>query len=67
MSDEHFEKNLNIKTSGDQKGVYDSFHYNKYESTFYDALETLFKDYKLKENDSIVDFGYGKERLDFYF
>lgn len=66
VSDEHFEKILNIKTSGDQKVFYDSFHYNRYEATSYDALETLFKDYKLNESDSIVDFGCGKGRLNFY-
>ncbi|MCY6369420.1 methyltransferase [Clostridium ganghwense] len=66
MSDEHFEKILNIKTCGDQKVFYDSLHYNRYEATSYDALETLFKYYKLNENDSIVDFGCGKGRLNFY-
>src|SRR5699024_7955953 len=37
-----------------------------YEATPYIALEKLFKQYKLKPEDSIVDFGSGRGRVSFY-
>lgn len=66
MKDIDYDTLLNIKTVGDQRGFNDSFHYHRYEPTPYRALEILFKHYELKRSDSIVDFGSGKGRLNFY-
>lgn len=66
MDDFYYEKLFNIKTTGEQKGFYESYHYNRYEATSYLALETLFKKYKVTSHDCIVDFGCGKGRLSFY-
>ena len=66
MDEQYYEKLLNIKTSGEQKIFYESLHYNRYEPTSYSALEILSKEYKFTEEDSIIDFGCGKGRLNFY-
>lgn len=66
MNDYYYEKLFNIKTTGEQQGFYESHHYNRYEATSYTALETLFKEYPIKNTDTIVDFGCGKGRLAFY-
>lgn len=66
MNEREYDELLNIKTAGDQKGFHASFHYHRYEPTSYHDLEILFKKYELKKSDSIVDFGCGKGRLNFY-
>ena len=66
MDDIYYEKLLNIKTTGEQQGFYESHHYNRYEATSYMALESLFKEYTLNASDNIIDFGCGKGRLAFY-
>lgn len=66
MDDIYYERLLNIKTTGDQQGFYESHHYNRYEATSYMALESLFKEYTLNASDNIIDFGCGKGRLAFY-
>ena len=66
MDEQYYEKLLNIKTSGEQKIFNESLHYNRYEPTSYSALEILSKQYKFTAEDSIVDFGCGKGRLNFY-
>ena len=66
MNDIHYERLLNIKTTGEQQGFYESHHYNRYEATSYLALESLFKEYNLTSTDHVVDFGCGKGRLAFY-
>lgn len=66
MDDIYHEKLLNIKTTGEQQGFYESHHYNRYEATSYMALESLFKEYTLNASDNIIDFGCGKGRLAFY-
>ena len=66
MDDIHYEKLLNIKTTGEQQGFYESHHYNRYEATSYLALESLFKNYTLSNYDHLIDFGCGKGRLSFY-
>jgi SAM-dependent methyltransferase len=66
MDEQYYEKLLNIKTSGEQKIFNESMHYNRYEPTSYSALEALSKHYKFLAEDSIVDFGCGKGRLNFY-
>jgi SAM-dependent methyltransferase len=66
MDEQYYEKLLNIKTSGEQKIFNESIHYNRYEPTSYPALEILSKQYKFTTEDSIVDFGCGKGRFNFY-
>ncbi len=66
MSEQYYERLLNIKTSGKEKLLNDSFHYNVYEPTSYESLEALSKEYYTHPQDSIVDFGCGKGRLNFY-
>lgn len=66
MDEQYYEKLLNIKTSGEQKVFNESLHYNRYEPTSYSALEILSKEYKFTAEDSIIDFGCGKGRLNFY-
>ena len=66
MNEQYYEKLLNIKTSGEQKIFNESLHYNRYEPTSYSALEILSKQYKFTAEDSIIDFGCGKGRLNFY-
>jgi SAM-dependent methyltransferase len=66
MKEHYYDELLNIRTIGDQKGFNQSFHYHRYEPTPYIALETLFNQYQLKENDRVVDFGCGKGRLNFF-
>lgn len=61
LTDQH----LNIRTTGDQRGFPDSFHYHPYEATPYPALEKLFAAYPLSSEDCVVDFGCGKGRLGF--
>lgn len=66
MEYQYFEKLLNIKTSGEQKIFNESLHYNRYEATSYEVLKFLCDNYEFKEEDSLVDFGCGKGRLNFY-
>lgn len=66
MKEYYYEKLLNIKTSGRQKGDQQSIHYHPYEPTPYHALEELFKHHHVDKTDHIVDFGSGKGRLNFY-
>lgn len=66
MNETDYEKLLNIKTSGKEKLPNDSLHYNVYEPTSYEALETLSKQYRPTSEDCIVDYGCGKGRLNFF-
>lgn len=66
MKEHYYDKLLNIKTSGEQRGFAKSFHYHRYEPTPYSALEKLFERYEVKSSDQVVDFGCGKGRLNFY-
>ncbi|CAH0345425.1 methyltransferase [Bacillus sp. CECT 9360] len=66
MKQKDYDKLLNVKTEGDQKGFSKSLHYHRYEATPYRALEELFNNYQLRISDRIVDFGCGKGRLIFY-
>lgn len=66
MKEHYYDKLLNVKTGGDQKGYPSSLHYHRYEPTPYSALERLFDTYEIKSSDRIVDFGCGKGRLNFY-
>lgn len=66
MSEHQFDKMLNVRTTGDQRGFLRSVHYHRYEPTPYAALEAFFKEYKLEACDTVIDFGCGKGRLNFY-
>lgn len=66
MNEESYENLLNIKTSGEQKTLYQSLHYSSYEPTPYSALEILCEQYKFTAEDNVVDFGCGRGRLNFY-
>lgn len=66
MMEHLYDKMLNVKTTGDQKGFHKSLHYHKYEPTPYSALDLFYKQYKLDSKDIIVDFGAGKGRLNFF-
>ncbi|MFS8651686.1 MAG: hypothetical protein FWJ66_07195, partial [Caldibacillus sp.] len=56
---------LNIKTEGFSKFA-PTAHYFRYEATPYAALEALFRSYKIKPHDRVVDFGCGRGRVCFY-
>jgi SAM-dependent methyltransferase len=62
----YYDKLLNIYTVGEQKIFNRSSHYHRYEPTPYSGLELLFNEYPIKESDSVVDFGCGKGRLNFF-
>ncbi len=66
MEEHYYEKLLNIKTLGEQKIFYQSLHYSRYEPTGYSALQILSKQYNFTAEDSVIDFGCGKGRLNFY-
>lgn len=66
MKEEYFENLLNIKTSGEQKTLYQSLHYSSYEPTPYSALEILCEHYSFTADDNVIDFGCGRGRLNFY-
>lgn len=66
MTEQDYEKLLNIKTAGEQKIFNKSLHYNRYEPTSYSALETLSNHYPFTPADNVIDFGCGKGRLSFY-
>lgn len=66
MKEQDYEKLLNIKTSGEQKVFNESLHYNRYEPTSYDVLKALCDNDEFNEEDSLIDFGCGKGRLNFY-
>lgn len=66
MDEHYYEKLFDIKTSGEQKIFNESLHYNRYEPTSYSALKILSDHYEITADDSIVDFGCGKGRLNFY-
>lgn len=66
MNERYYEKLLNIETSGDKKTVNKLWHYNIYEPTSYHVLEILSKVYSFTDEDSLVDFGCGKGRINFY-
>jgi SAM-dependent methyltransferase len=66
MNEQQFDRLLNVRTTGQQKGFMPSLHYHRYEPTPYEALELFFQEYELNRHDQIVDFGCGKGRLNFY-
>lgn len=65
MYEKEYETLLNIQTSGEDK-YHTSFHYHRYEPTPYVVLEKLFQTYPLHKTDSVIDYGCGKGRLNFF-
>ncbi len=67
MKQYKYDKLLGIRT-GEDRFVSPSFntHYNPYEPTSYETLETLIEHYPIDKNDHIVDFGCGKGRVNFF-
>lgn len=66
MDERQYDHDLNIRTVGVQQGFHHSVHYNRYEPTPFELLETLFQLHPLCEEDQLVDFGSGKGRLNFF-
>lgn len=57
---------LHIHTEEVQTDGKDTFHCHRYEPTSYRVLYTLFTNLELHENDTILDYGSGMGRLNFY-
>lgn len=65
MSAKKYDRELGIRTMGLREWDGNS-QYNRYEATPYEALDTLFRSYKLKKHHRVVDFGCGRGRVTFY-
>ncbi|RBP03410.1 methyltransferase [Rossellomorea aquimaris] len=66
MKEENYDELLGVRTCELQMGFHRSFHYHRYEPTPYQALDELFRHYRLNGSDRVVDFGCGKGRLNFF-
>ena len=66
MAERIYDRKLSIKTVGRREWKDKSVSFNRYEATPYNALEKLFKSYKVKKTDKVVDFGCGRGRVVFY-
>lgn len=65
MYEKKCDRSLRIRTDGLREWKKET-RYNRYEATPYEALDALFKVYKLQKSDEIVDFGCGRGRVAFY-
>ena len=66
LSEQHYEKLLNINTAGFQYGFPKLVQYHRYEPTPYGGMDQLFEHYELLENPHFVDVGCGKGRVPIY-
>lgn len=66
MGERKLDQMLHIRTVGLREWRKHTDDYNRYEATPYEALEKLFRSYKLKPTDKVVDFGSGRGRVTFY-
>lgn len=66
MTEQRYERLLQIETAKPQQGFPASVEYHRYEPTPYEALDLLRDAYPLAATDTVVDFGSGKGRLPFY-
>lgn len=66
MGEKLYDRELHIKTTGIREWKDPTVGFNRCESTPYMALEKLFKSYKLRNTDKVVDFGAGRGRVAFY-
>ena len=57
------DKQLQIETEGIIQ-YYSDFHHNRYEPTDYSVLDAILK--YVKQEDTLIDYGCGKGRVDFY-
>ena len=60
------EEKLNIRTFGHDGSQQDDDHFG-YEPTSYDVLERIVQSGLVKKENTVVDYGCGKGRVDFYF
>lgn len=65
MSAKKYDRELGIKTVGLREWAGNT-QYNRYEATPYEALEALFRSYKIRKHHRVVDFGCGRGRVAFY-
>lgn len=65
-NEKKYDKLLYIKTVGIREWLDRAVHYNRYEATPYSALDRLFKSYRFRKTDNVVDFGCGRGRVAFY-
>ena len=63
--DNNWDKILNIKTSGRDDTLANTFHY-PYEPTPYVVLERLANSGLIKKKETVVDYGCGKGRVEFF-
>lgn len=64
MLERKYDEKLRIRTSGVKE--LKEKHHNRVEATPYEALEVLYRNYTLGEEDQVVDFGCGRGRAMFY-
>lgn len=60
------DESLCIRTNGIQSDNNHSYFNHRYEPTSYQFLDYLFNEHILSPNDTLIDFGCGKGRLNFY-
>lgn len=65
MHEQNYEKLLHINTTKIETRMDKKKLYNRYEPTPYEALITLFDEYRANNDDHFVDFGSGKARFAF--
>ncbi|MCK9526616.1 MAG: SAM-dependent methyltransferase, partial [Limnochordia bacterium] len=65
MSAKKYDRELGIRTVGLREWSGQT-HYNRYEATPYEALDTLFRSYNVRRHKRVVDFGCGRGRVAFY-
>lgn len=66
MIERTYDNKLNIRTTGIREWKDPNVPFNRCESTPYQSLNQLFKSYRIKKTDQIVDFGVGRGRVTFY-
>lgn len=64
MAARKYDRRLGIRTVGLREWSGHA-HYNRYEATPYEALDELFKVYRFRKGDRVVDFGCGRGRVAF--
>lgn len=65
QNETRWDKLLKIKTSGRDDSHSDTYHY-PYEPTPYSVLERLAQSGYIKKNNTLIDYGCGKGRVDFF-
>lgn len=66
MSEVKYDRLLGIKTMGLREWRDQNVSFNRCEPTPYRALDRLFRHYRLKKTDRVVDLGSGRGRVAFY-